>query len=56
MYVKDDGKVLHFIDRKSERNWEMRSARNVGWTEESRKLKAERMAALKHAEAKKSEE
>lgn len=52
MYVKSDGKVLHFYDRKCEKNFFMRKARNVKWTEESRKLKKERLAAQKHEEEK----
>lgn len=48
MYVKSDGKVLHFFDSKCEKNYHMRKARNVTWTEEARKVKRERAAARQH--------
>lgn len=50
MYVKSDGKILYFIDRKAEKNMLKlgRKAQNVKWTAESFKVKQERMAALKH--------
>jgi large subunit ribosomal protein L24e len=50
MYVKTDGKVLYFCSRKCEKNMLVlgRKSRNVGWTEEYRKQKQERMAAMKH--------
>ena len=48
MYVKSDGKVLYFFDSKCEKNWKVRKSRNVTWTEDARKVKKERMAAMKH--------
>ena len=50
MYVKNDGKVLYFCSRKCEKNMLAlgRKARNVTWTEEYRKQKQERMAAMTH--------
>jgi len=53
MYVKVDGKILYFYDRKCEKNMLKlgRKAQKVTWTEEARKVKKERMAAMKHHEA-----
>jgi len=53
MYVKPDGKILYFYDRKSEKNMLKlgRKAQKVTWTEEARKVKKERMAAMKHHES-----
>lgn len=50
MYIKNDGKVLYFCSRKCEKNMLVlgRKARNVTWTEEYKKQKQERMAAMKH--------
>ena len=50
MYVKNDGKILYFASRKCEKNMLQlgRKARNTTWTEEYRKQKQERMAAMKH--------
>jgi len=50
MYIKSDGKILYFIDRKAEKNMLKlgRKPQNVKWTAEAGKVKKERMAALKH--------
>jgi len=50
MYVKSDGKILYFIDRKAEKNMLKlgRKPQNVKWTAEAGKVKQERMAALAH--------
>ena len=55
MYVKSDGKVLYFFDRKAEKNMLKlgRKPQNVKWTAEADRLKKERMAALKHQETEK---
>lgn len=52
MYVKSDGKVLYFSDRKCEKNMLQlkRKPQNIRWTEEGVKHKQERMAAMKHQE------
>ena len=57
MYVKSDGKVLYFIDRKAEKNMLHlgRKPQNVRWTAEAGKVKRERMAALKHQKEEKKE-
>ena len=59
MYVKSDGKVLYFYDRKCEKNMLKlkRKPQEVSWTEEGKKAKKERMAAMQHAkEEEKTEE
>lgn len=50
MYIKNDGKVLYFYNRKCEKNMLKlgRKARNITWTEEAARLKKERMAAIQH--------
>ena len=50
MYVRSDGKVLYFYDRKCEKAMLKlgRKPQNVGWTAEARKKKNELLAALKH--------
>jgi len=50
MYVKSDGKILYFYDRKAEKNMLKlgRKPQKTMWTEEGRKAKKERMAAMKH--------
>lgn len=56
MYVKKDGKILYFLNRKEEKNMIKlgRKPRRVKWTEEYRKEKAQRIAAEEHKkEAKK---
>lgn len=57
MYVKSDGKILYFIDRKAEKNMFKlgRKPQNVKWTAEAAKVKQERMAALKHQEEEKKD-
>lgn len=54
MYVKSDGKILYFIDRKAEKNMLKlgRKPQNIKWTAEASKVKQERMAALKHQDSK----
>ena len=51
-YVKKDGKILYFLNRKEEKNMIKlgRKPRRVTWTEEYRKEKTQREAARKHAE------
>lgn len=51
MYVKKDGKILYFLNRKEEKNMLKlgRKARNTTWTEEYRKEKNQRIAIAKHA-------
>ena len=40
MYVRNDGTVLHFKDRKAEKNYFMgREARDLEWTEAGRRAK-----------------
>ena len=50
MYVKKDGKILHFLNRKEEKNMLQlgRKPRRVTWTEEYRKEKEQRKAAAEH--------
>jgi ribosomal protein L24E len=50
MYVKSDGKVLYFYDKKAEKNMLKlgRKPQKIKWTEEGRKAKRERMTALEH--------
>lgn len=57
MYVKADGKILYFADRKAEKNMLKlkRKPQNVTWTEEARKVKRERMAAMEHHKQAKKE-
>ncbi len=54
MYVKSDGKILYFYNRKCEKNMLKlkRKPQKVVWTEEGRKVKHERMIAMKHEEEK----
>jgi|AntRauTorckE6833_2_1112554.scaffolds.fasta_scaffold29795_2 large subunit ribosomal protein L24e len=57
MYVKKDGKILHFMSRKEEKNMLKlgRKPRTTTWTEEYRKEKVQRAAAAEHrAEEKKA--
>ena len=51
MYVKKDGRVLWFLNRKEEKNMLQlkRKPRTVAWTEEYRKAKSQRIATTKHA-------
>lgn len=56
MYVKKDGRILHFLNRKEEKNMIHlgRKPRTTTWTEEYRKEKVQRAAAAEHkAQAKK---
>ncbi|MFT4250681.1 MAG: 50S ribosomal protein L24e [Candidatus Woesearchaeota archaeon] len=57
-YVKKDGKILYFLNRKEEKNMIKlgRKPRKVTWTEEYRKEKTQREAARKHAEEAKKEQ
>ncbi len=53
MYVKKDGKILWFLNRKEEKNMFKlgRKPRTVSWTEEYRKAKNQRIAmATAHTE------
>lgn len=52
MYVKKDGKILHFLNRKEEKNMLKlgRKPRRVTWTEEYRTEKQQRKAAAQHRE------
>lgn len=49
MYVKKDGKVLHFCSRKCEKNLLKlkRSPKKFLWTKEGRREKVERLKTLK---------
>ena len=51
MYVKKDGKILYFLNRKEEKNMIQlkRKPRRVKWTEEYAKEKKQRAAAAEHA-------
>ncbi len=50
MYVKKDGKVLYFLNRKEEKNMLKlgRKPRTTAWTEEYRKEKGQRIAIAQH--------
>jgi large subunit ribosomal protein L24e len=58
MYVRNDGKILYFIDRKSEKNMLKlgRKPQKVAWTAEAKKVKKERMAAEAHAKTESKKE
>jgi ribosomal protein L24E len=51
MYVRKDGRVLYFLNRKEEKNMLKlgRKARTVAWTEEHRREKGQRIALAQHA-------
>lgn len=51
MYIKKDGRVLWFLNRKEEKNMLQlkRKPRTVSWTEEYRKAKGQRIAVSQHA-------
>jgi len=51
MYVKKDGKILWFLNRKEEKNMFKlgRKPRTQPWTEEHRKNKNQRIAMAQHA-------
>ena len=51
MYVKKDGKVMYFLNRKEEKNMIQlrRKPRTVAWTEEHRREKGQRIALAQHA-------
>ena len=53
MYVKTDGKVLWFLDRKAEKGFTAlkRKPRNVRWTAEAHKAKAVAKTAAEHTKA-----
>ena len=50
MYIKKDGKVLYFMDRKAEKNFLKlkRNPRKVRYTAAARHAKQQHMAELKH--------
>ncbi|MFT4310618.1 MAG: 50S ribosomal protein L24e [Candidatus Woesearchaeota archaeon] len=49
MFVKKDGKILHFANSKCMKNFMMgRKARKVRWTADARKAKQERTHAKEH--------
>ncbi len=54
MYVKKDGKILYFLNRKEEKNMIKlgRKPRKVTWTEEHRKEKNQRIAIAQQLAAK----
>lgn len=58
MYVKADGKILYFLNGKCEKNMIQlkRKPQKITWTAEARKVKKERMAALKHHKQSEEEE
>ncbi len=58
MYVKKDGKILWFMNRKEEKNMFKlgRKPRTVAWTEEHRKAKNQRIAMATHSEEQKAAE
>lgn len=51
MYVRKDGRVLYFMNRKEEKNLFKlgRKPRTVAWTEEYRREKGQRIALAQHA-------
>jgi len=52
MYVRNDGTVLHFKDRKAEKNYFMgREARDLEWTEAGRRAKETRRPVEAEAES-----